>query len=67
MSNTRKHKIEGKCRRKILKWRDAPQNMQNKWWRYNAEWGLFRELKNQLREKIMDKELKSQTNESNVH
>jgi hypothetical protein len=58
MSNTFKHKIEGKCRNKILKWKEAPRNMQNKWDRSNGEWGEFRALKKQLVEKIMNKEMK---------
>ena len=58
MSNTIKHKLEAKCRRKILKWRDAPMNLQNKWDRSNGDWGEFRSLKKKLLEKIITKETK---------
>jgi len=56
MSNTRRHKIEAKCRKKILEWDKAPMNLQNKWDRSNNDWGEFRALKKELREKIINKE-----------
>jgi len=62
MSRTVRHRIEGKCRREVLRWKDQPINMIKKWNRRNNDWGEFRALKKELVETIMDKQLKSFTN-----
>jgi len=57
MSNTRRHKLESKWKRGII--RKVPQSVHSKWNRHNNDWGEFRALKKKLVEKIMNRELKN--------
>ena len=58
MSNTKKHKDKGKFNNGILD--KIPIDLENMFNRHNNYWGEFRKAKKDLKEKIAEKELKTE-------
>ena len=61
MSDTFRHKDKGKFNNGLLD--KIPTDLENMFNRHNNEWGEFRKAKKDLKEKIAEKELKTEINE----
>ena len=61
MSNTFRHKDKGKFNNGLLD--KIPTDLENMFNRHNNYWGEFRKAKKDLKEKIAEKELKTEINE----
>jgi hypothetical protein len=53
MAKDKLHKIEAKCRNKIISYSDAPIEVKKKWDRYNFEKGEFRAKYKELKSKYI--------------
>lgn len=60
MSDTRKHKDQGKFHSKILKADEVCESTKQMWDRHNGDKGEFRKAKKVLEDKIYEKELKEE-------
>lgn len=60
MSNTKKHKDQGKFHNDILKADEVCDSTKLMWDRHNNDFGEFRKRKKDKQDKIADKELKEQ-------
>ena len=60
MSNTKKHKDQGKFHNKILTSEEVCESTKQMWNRHNWERGRFRKAKKDLEYKIAEKELKKE-------
>ena len=60
MSNTHKHKDQGKFHNKVLKADEVCKSTKQMWDRHNGDSGEFRALKKNKTEKILDKEMKEE-------
>lgn len=60
MSNTHKHKDQGKFHSKVLKSDEVCESTKQMWDRHNGDRGEFRSLKKNKTEKILDKEMKEE-------
>ena len=60
MSNTKKHKDQGKFHNNILKSDEVCESTKNMWDRHNNDFGEFRKRKKDKQNKIAEKELKEQ-------
>jgi hypothetical protein len=58
MSKTWKHKNKGKFNNGLLD--EIPSDLKNMWDRSNNDWGEFRKAKKDLKDKIAEKELKTE-------
>ena len=61
MSKTNKHKAKGKFNNGLLD--ELPSNLENMFDRSNNDWGEFRKAKKDLKDKIAEKELKTEIKE----
>lgn len=61
MSNTHKHKNKGKFNNGLLD--KIPSDLENYFDRSNNDWGEFRKAKKNLKNKIAEKELKTEIKE----
>ena len=61
MSDTFRHKDKGKFNNGLLD--KIPTDVENMFNRHNNNWGEFRKAKKDLKEKIAEKELKTEINE----
>lgn len=57
MSNTHKHKDQGKFRNKILKADEVCESTKQMWDRHNSDFGEDKERQLQIKEKIAEKEM----------
>lgn len=55
MSNTYKHKLNGKFNNGLLE--KPPQSLKNSWDRYNFDFGKYRKKKKKILLEILDKEI----------
>lgn len=60
MSNTKKHKDQGKFHNDVLKADEVCESTKLMWDRYNNDFGEFRKRKKDKQDKIAKKELKEQ-------
>ena len=60
MSNTKKHKDQGKFHNDILKADEVCESTKLMWDRHNNDFGEFRKRKKDKQDKIAEKELKEQ-------
>ena len=60
MSNTRKHKDQGKFHNKILKADEVCESTKQMWDRHNSDFGEYKERQLQIKDKIAEKELKEE-------
>lgn len=58
MSDTHNHKIEGKFNQGVIS--EVPENIRSKWRRHNDDVAEFKQLKLELYEKIIDREVKEE-------
>lgn len=63
MSNTYRHKDKGKFHNKALKYDEVCESTKNMWDRHNSEYGEDKERQLQIKEKIAEKELKTEIKE----
>jgi len=60
MSNTTKHKIEGKFRNGLISLSKIPLNIYKLWNRHNFDIGYHKKEKQKTKEKIIEKEFQQQ-------
>jgi hypothetical protein len=60
MSNTKKHKDKGKFNNGLLKNNEVCDSLTNMWDRHNNDLGEFRKAKKILKDKILEKEMKTE-------
>lgn len=60
MSNTKKHKDQGKFHNDVLKADEVCESTKLMWDRHNNDFGEFRKRKRNKQDKIAEKELKEQ-------
>jgi hypothetical protein len=60
MSNTKKHKDKGKFNNGLLKNNEVCDSLANMWDRHNNDLGEFRKAKKVLKDKILEKEMKTE-------
>lgn len=63
MSNTYRHKDKGKFHNKVLNYNEVCESTKNMWDRHNSEYGEDKERQLQIKEKIAEKELKTEIKE----
>lgn len=60
MSNTKKHKDQGKFHNKILKASEVCQSTKKMWDRHNGDLGEYRKTKKLLKNKILERDMKQE-------
>ena len=66
MSNTKKHKDQGKFHSGVLESDEVCENTRQMWNRHNGDRGEYRKAKLDLEDKIAEKELETEIKQLNI-